>query len=59
MQRATAWIRALRTIIGVPDYEQYLLHMRRQHPECAALTPAEFAKKRLESRYNKPGSRCC
>lgn len=59
MQRLEQWIRTLRTIIGVPDYDRYLRHMRVRHPECPVLSPAEFARERLESRYSKPGSRCC
>ena len=53
------WVRILRTIIGVPDYERYRRHMQARHPGCPLLTPAEFARERLESRYAKPGSRCC
>jgi uncharacterized short protein YbdD (DUF466 family) len=57
--RLRAWIGVLRTVIGVPDYERYVRHMRARHPECALLTPAEFARERLEARYSRPGSRCC
>jgi uncharacterized short protein YbdD (DUF466 family) len=53
------WIRVLRTVIGVPDYERYLRHMRARHPQCEVLSPAEFATVRLDSRYSRPGSRCC
>jgi uncharacterized short protein YbdD (DUF466 family) len=59
LSRLRAWSRVLRTVIGVPDYERYLRHMRARHPECAVLTPAEFARERLEARYSRPGSRCC
>lgn len=53
------WIAVLRTIIGVPDYERYLRHMRRHHPLCAVKTRADFANDRLNARYSRPGSRCC
>jgi uncharacterized short protein YbdD (DUF466 family) len=53
------WLAVLRTVIGVPDYERYLRHMRARHPECAVLSKAEFATARLEARYSRPGSRCC
>jgi uncharacterized short protein YbdD (DUF466 family) len=59
MQKFEHWIRTLRTIIGVPDYERYVRHMQARHPGCPVLTQAEFARERLESRYSKPGSRCC
>lgn len=52
-------MRVLRTIIGAPDYERYVTHMRAQHPECDVVSRDEFMKQRLESRYSKPGSRCC
>jgi uncharacterized short protein YbdD (DUF466 family) len=57
--RLRVWIGVLRTVIGVPDYERYVRHMRARHPECALRTPAEFARERLEARYSRPGSRCC
>jgi uncharacterized short protein YbdD (DUF466 family) len=59
MQRLHRVLAIVRTIIGVPDYEYYLRHMRARHPECAVLTQGEFARQRLEARYSRPGSRCC
>jgi uncharacterized short protein YbdD (DUF466 family) len=65
-RRPTAWgawfrraLRVLRTIIGAPDYERYVAHMGAHHPECGVVTRDEFMQQRLESRYSKPGSRCC
>jgi uncharacterized short protein YbdD (DUF466 family) len=52
-------LRVLRTIIGAPDYERYVAHMGAHHPECDLVSRDEFMKQRLESRYSKPGSRCC
>ncbi len=52
-------LRVLRTIIGAPDYERYVSHMRAHHPECDVVSRDEFMKQRLESRYSKPGARCC
>jgi uncharacterized short protein YbdD (DUF466 family) len=59
VSRLQTWVRTVRTIIGVPDYERYLRHMRARHPDGAVMTPDEFAKSRLEARYSRPGSRCC
>jgi uncharacterized short protein YbdD (DUF466 family) len=59
MHRLGQWVQILRTIIGVPDYQRYLRHMKARHPECVVLSAPEFARERLESRYSKPGSRCC
>jgi uncharacterized short protein YbdD (DUF466 family) len=47
-----------RRILGVPDYERYLAHVRVAHPDQVPMTEREFFKERLESRA-KPGSRCC
>ena len=51
--------RVLRTVIGAPDYDRYLAHMRAHHPGCAAMSESEFVRRRLEERYARPGSRCC
>ncbi len=50
---------ATRRIIGAPDYERYLAHMRQHHPAARPLTRDEFARQCLEDKYSKPGSRCC
>ena len=51
--------RVLRTVLGAPDYERYLAHARRHHPERTPLTREAFVRERLEARYSRPGSRCC
>ncbi len=56
VQRA---LRVIRSIIGAPDYERYVAHMGSHHPGCAVMSPDEFMRQRLESRYSRPGSRCC
>jgi len=48
-----------RLMVGVPDYETYLAHMRRVHPERAAMTYAAFFRERQEARYGRGGSRGC
>ena len=52
-------IAVVRRIIGVPDYETYLAHMLRHHPECTPLDPRTFERQRMADRYSRPGSRCC
>ena len=49
----------VRTIVGAPDYDRYLTHMAAHHPGCEVVSRDEFMKQRLESRYSRPGSRCC
>ena len=56
LRRAAAVVRAL---LGVPDYERYVAHVRRHHPGETPLPRAEFVRQRLEARYSRPGSRCC
>lgn len=60
---ASAWVDALRRIVramlGAPDYERYVAHLRARHPELAVPDRAAFERERLEARYNRPGSRCC
>jgi uncharacterized short protein YbdD (DUF466 family) len=60
LPRALAAVRrVLHAIIGAPDYERYLAHVRECHPDRVPMTREEFARERLEARYNRPGSRCC
>jgi uncharacterized short protein YbdD (DUF466 family) len=51
--------RILRRVIGVPDHDLYLAHMRAHHPECVPLARDAFARDALARRYERPGSRCC
>ena len=52
-------VSTMRAIIGVPNYERYLEHMRRRHPSEAPLPLEEFEQQRLADKYLRPGSRCC
>jgi len=49
----------VRRIIGVPDYDRYVAHVREHHPGTEPLSEAEFIQQRLADRYSRPGSRCC
>ena len=69
MQTATAtnalqqfWRRAVQTArlaIGVPDYDTYVLHLRRNHPEREIPSYEEFFRQRQDARYKNGGSRGC
>jgi uncharacterized short protein YbdD (DUF466 family) len=50
---------SLRRVIGVPDYDIYLAHIREHHPDEKPLTREEFTNQRLVDKYSRPGSRCC
>ena len=52
-------LKVVRTVIGAPDYDRYVAHMRDHHPECEVASRDEFMRQRLETRYSRPGSRCC
>jgi uncharacterized short protein YbdD (DUF466 family) len=49
----------VRRIVGAPDYERYLAHVQDCHPDRVPMSRVEFWRERLESRYSKPGARCC
>ena len=52
-------IRIARQIIGVPDYEIYIAHLRTHHPQRALPTYREFFEERQSARYKSGGGRCC
>jgi uncharacterized short protein YbdD (DUF466 family) len=53
---------AARLMVGVPDYDNYVQHMRLNHPEQAPMSYEAFFRERQEARYGgadgRPG-RCC
>ena len=49
----------LRCVIGAPDYERYLAHVRQHHPDTTPLSRDAYARDALARRYDRPGSRCC
>lgn len=49
-----------RMMIGVPDYDSYLRHMREHHPDHAPMDRTAFFRERQEARYGgKNGGKCC
>jgi uncharacterized short protein YbdD (DUF466 family) len=61
--RFTRWTRqaaaVMRRVIGAPDYDRYLAHMRERHPDRTPPTRSDFMSSCLSARYDRPGSRCC
>ena len=49
----------VRRIIGVPDYDRYVAHVRMHHPDVTPMSRSEFERQRMNDRYTRPGSRCC
>ncbi|MCP3099890.1 YbdD/YjiX family protein [Myxococcus sp. K15C18031901] len=59
LRRGWAWaVRTARLMIGVPDYDTYVAHMRLKHPERPVMSYAEFFNERMAARY-RAGGRCC
>ena len=48
----------VRAVLGVPDYDRYLAHMRSAHPGDRVMSETEFRLARMNDRYNRT-SRCC
>ena len=47
-------------MVGLPEYDTYLAHMERTHPDQAPMTYEEFFRERQEARYGgKSGPKCC
>jgi len=49
----------IRRVIGAPDYERYLTHVRLAHPGKTPLTREQFVNDAMARRYGKNASRCC
>jgi uncharacterized short protein YbdD (DUF466 family) len=52
-------VQLARRMIGVPDYEVYLDHLRSHHPERVPMSYAQFFEERQQARYRGGGGRCC
>ena len=48
----------MRAVLGVPDYDRYLAHMRTAHPGDRVMSETEFRHTRMNDKYNRT-SRCC
>lgn len=53
---------AARLMVGMPDYDGYVQHMRLNHPDQPVMSYEAFFRERQEARYGgadgRPG-RCC
>jgi len=50
---------AARRIIGIPDYDAYVAHLRARHPDRPIPDRAAFFAERQRARYSGAGGRCC
>ena len=50
----------LRLMVGVPDYDTYVAHMKANHPGTPVMSYEAFFRERQEARYGGGrGARCC
>jgi len=56
---ARSMAQSLRLMVGLPDYDTYLSHMARTHPEREPMSYQSFFRERLEARYGAGKGRCC
>ncbi|CAN7487248.1 YbdD/YjiX family protein [Massilia sp. LjRoot122] len=50
---------SMRLMVGLPEYDTYLAHMERTHPDQAPMTYEEFFRERQEARYGGKRATCC
>ncbi len=50
---------AAKLMVGIPDYDTYVQHMRNKHPDRTAMSYEEFFIERQQARYGKGEGRCC
>ena len=54
-----AAVRTARLAIGVPDYDNYVAHMRSRHPDARVMSYPEFFNERQQKRYGTGRTGCC
>jgi uncharacterized short protein YbdD (DUF466 family) len=57
------WFRQLlsltRTVVGMPDYQRHVQHLRQCHPELSIPTERQFFDDFVRARYGDGPTRCC
>ncbi|MBB5392842.1 MULTISPECIES: YbdD/YjiX family protein [unclassified Herbaspirillum] len=53
--------RTLNLMVGMPEYDNYVAHVKHAHPDQCAMSYEEFFRERQEARYGGKGrvGRCC
>ncbi|WBF65859.1 MAG: YbdD/YjiX family protein [Candidatus Kinetoplastibacterium crithidii] len=50
----------LRLMVGIQDYDQYINHMKKNHPDKSPLSYEDFFKACQDSKYGANGNiKCC
>jgi uncharacterized short protein YbdD (DUF466 family) len=52
-------VQTARLAVGVPDYDNYVAHMRAHHPDARVMDYAEFFNVCQDKRYGNGRTRCC
>jgi uncharacterized short protein YbdD (DUF466 family) len=50
---------SMRLMVGLPEYDTYLAHMEREHPDKTPMTYEAFFRERQEARYGSGRSGGC
>jgi uncharacterized short protein YbdD (DUF466 family) len=52
---------SMRLMVGLPEYDTYLAHMEKTHPDQTPMDYEAFFRERQEARYGGAGKRggCC
>jgi uncharacterized short protein YbdD (DUF466 family) len=49
--------KSFRLMVGVQDYQNYVLHMQQHHPMQAVMTEKQFHRRCLEARFPSQGGK--
>lgn len=55
--RSVGWY--VRELMGDNDYERYVAHLGRHHPDLEPLSEREYWRGRYARQDVNPGARCC
>lgn len=58
-ERTASLTRAVKQLLGIPDFERYREHMRTHHPEAPLLSEREFHARAIDSRFGAGRPGCC
>jgi uncharacterized short protein YbdD (DUF466 family) len=60
VRRAVEGIRwYLREVTGEADYDRFVAHARRHHPDAPVPSRRDFERRRMDEREANPRARCC
>ncbi|HEX9893417.1 MAG TPA: YbdD/YjiX family protein [Gemmatimonadales bacterium] len=52
-------LQVIRRVLGMPDYDGYVRHVRSCHPGQTVPTERQFFEEYLKARYEGGPTRCC